>query len=179
MQATGLTTAQEDILYDWIYSVLNPLGVSILWEYPEEFEQAKPHCILSIPTKPVNEHKPSLEYVAQDTFNYRFHDVFTFSVKIYDNDGNNYLKKVVRSQYYNAVVEMLQSAGLVCRYKVSENFLPELVNEKFEYRRSADFIMAYSEVEQQTIAEINTVEVTANIVGTVDAITRVKIDIIN
>ena len=170
MQATGLTTVQEDILYDWIESVLSPFGVEIAWAFPDEPEQNKPYCILSVPVKPKPEHMPSTEYNSVDTIDHRFHNVFTFSVKIYADDGNDYIRRIIKSQYYELNIERLKLADMTCRYDVGTYFLPEVVSDRFEYREGVDFIMAYSEIDSEVVGEIREVELQGTIKGTVDSV---------
>lgn len=167
---SGLTLAQEDVLYDWVYSILNPYGVNVAWAYPDEYQQTKPFCILNVPVKPRMEHKPRIRYSSVDTIEYRFHNAFTFSVKIYDDSGNDYIRRVVRSQYYDSIVNLLKTEGLACRYETRPYFLPKIVSDRYEFREGIDFIIASSEADTEITGEIRSVELTGTLQNTIDQI---------
>lgn len=168
MQRNGLTQLQQDVIYDWIDSVLSSHEVEISWGYPDEPAENKPFCILTVVSQPRPSSKPAQKYASTDTISHLFHNDFTLSVKIYDIDGNDYIRKIIKSQYYETNIERLKTQFLVCRYDISTYFLPEFDNDKYEYREGVDFQMGFGESDDEIVGEIKEVEVEGTLSGTKD-----------
>jgi len=156
---TGLTTAQEDAIYDWLALVL-PVNFVIRWGYPDDDIVAdKPYCIMSVPVRPRSEHMPVLKYKTTDKFTHVFDEVFTVSVKFFSNTDIDHRQTVIRSQYFDSVQSIFKTAGIACRQELGEFNTILALSQHFELRVGVDFEFARCESVDETIPQMDKIEI--------------------
>lgn len=157
---TGLTTLQENTIYDWLASVL-PTDFLIVWGYPddEDVVKEKPYCVLSVTSRPRPESAPALKYKNTDTFSYIFDEVFSLSIKFFSNADIDYRQTVIRSQYFNHVKERFKANGLACRQNLGEYNAILALSQHFELRVGVDFEFARCVSSDEVIPQMDKIEI--------------------
>lgn len=159
MTYTGLTTAQEDAIHDWVAAAVGSTLIQIIWGYPDEdkLDKTVPICVLSVISRPNQESAPALKYKTTDTFSHIFDNVFTLSVKFFSNSDHDYRKDLSQSQYFDTVKEAFKVAGLTIRKNLGEYSTIIALNAHFEMRVGIDFQFATCEAVDETIPEMQSV----------------------
>lgn len=165
MQNTGLSTTQQDAIYDWVSAAVNDSSVNIVWGFPDEVIEEKPLIVLTIVQQPQPESHPTTHYVNSTTFAKKFHHSFKLSVTVYDNDGSNIARRINMSQYWTSTIENLQKVGIVCRTSRRGFATPRLNKAEYEYREAIEFAMAFGEMFNENLTTIDTASVTGVIKG--------------
>lgn len=158
MTYTGLSTVQEDAIYDWVAAIVGT-ECNIIWGYPDENKLNKtiPLCVLSVISRPNQESAPALKYKSLDTFSHIFDSVFTLSVKFFSNDDHDYKQDLSKSQYFDTVKEAFKVAGMTIRKNLGEYNTIIALNAHFEMRVGIDFQFAMCEAVDEEIKEMQTV----------------------
>lgn len=157
VQNTPLTTAQEDALYAWIFSVDN--SVTIVWAGSDHKRPAKPYITIGLPEGLDSEHdRPAIYHKELDTYTKEYHQACIFEVKYFANEGSRHIQNVIESADDNKTFEDLQVVDLGIRAKVDHFTSFRKLSTKHEYVEMVSFVVVTDSTRDEVIGEIQTFE---------------------
>ena len=154
----------ELAIYDWISHAMNCDGrewnASVIWDKPGKDRPSKPYITLDITSGPTTVGKVDIKYNGLDAYSYTYRKTITLAINVIAENGYLYhINKILNSFYKECCYVYLKRAGLVYWRHYGPFDSSELLDAEFEFRASADIILAFGHTEIVKSGEIHKVKV--------------------